>query len=934
MADLSHSRRGRRPRVTPARLVMMLCLTVTLSACGQSPDDMLSSARDYLAKNDINAASIQLKNALQKDGTIAEARYLLGSVYLQQGDVPGAVRELRRASELGYPEVEVLPLLSRAMVLAGDFDRVVSDFSNVTVGDAAAQARILSNVGDAQLARAEVAAARDFYESALAANPDDAGARVGLARSMLFAGDFEGALTEAEAVVAREPGNADAHGVRAEVFRAQGRTDDVIGALSAAIEGQPRAINFHYALVSLLLEQERFEDAEARLEAMKRVARNQPGTLYLQAFMDFRKNDLEAARAGVEEVLRQVPNHLLADLLAGNVHLRLNDHVRARQHLERVVARVPGQPLARRSLAASYLATGDAARARETLEPLLGGDLQDLPTMNLAGQIYLASGDFDRASDFFARVSAANPEDVRARTSLGLARMAGGEAEAGFADLEAAAALDETLAQPDVALILAHLRAGDFDKALSAHEQLAQKLPDHPQTHNLKGGILLARGDQTEARASFEKALEADPGFLSAAVNLARIDLAQNRPDDAKARFEAIIARDPARPDPYIVMADLQRQTGASPAEVKATLERAVSASPNSRAARTALARQLVLTNELPRALSIAQDLSAAEPDDPTVLGVLAQIQFSMGDRQQAISTLNRLVRLQPQSPAPLFVLAEVQRAGNDREGAEQSLRRALGLRADWLDAQQRLVMVLAEQGKSSEAVAVARQVQQQRPEALIGFALEGDVQAAAGRWEEAARAFASARERGGASDVALKEHRSLLGAGKAEEAAALAMRWLSDNPQDVVMRAYLAEQALARTNYEESEALYRTIIELQPENALILNNLAWVAGKLGRDDAIPLAERAVSLAPQNAAILDTLGMLQVEAGQHEQGLANLRKAVDAAPDQPVLRLNLAKAFIKMERNSDAARELDEVIRLAPEGSPISQEATRLKETL
>ncbi len=932
MADSTHPMRDGRLRVKPARLVMMLCLSVTLTACGQSSEDMLSSARDYLAKNDINAASIQLKNALQKDGTIAEARYLLGLVYLQQGDVPGAVRELRRASELGYPAREVLPLLSRAMVLAGDFDRVVSDFANTQVDDAAAQARILTNVGDALLARAEIAAARGFYESALVANPDDVDARVGLARSMLFAGEVDAALAEAEAIVAQEPGNADAHGIRAEVYRVQQRRDDVITALDAAIAGQPGAVNYHYMLVSVLLEQERFEEAESRLEAMKRVARNHPGTLYLQAFMDFRKNNLEAAREGVDEVLRQIPNHLLADLLAGNIHLRLNDHVRARQHLERVVARAPGHALARRSLAASYLATGDAARARETLDPLLGAEVQEVATMSLAGQIYLASGDFERASDYFAQVSAANPEDVRARTSLGLARMAGGESEAAFADLEAAAALDETAAQPDVVLILSHLRAGEFDKALSAHEQLARKLPDHPQTHNLKGGILLAMGDQPGARAAFEKALEAAPGFLSAVVNLARIDLAENRPEDAKARLEAVISQDPARPDPYILLADLQRQTGANPADVKATLQRAVTANPTARVARAALARQLVITNELPRALSIAQELAAAEPDDPTVLGVLAQVQFSMGDRQQAISTLNRIIRLQPQSPAPLLVLAEVQYASNDRVGAEQSLRRALGLRGDWLEAQQRLVVVLAEQGKSNEAVAVAREVQQQRSEAMIGYALEGDVHAAAGRWEDAARAYASARERGGATDVAVKEHRSLLGAGKQDEAATAATRWLADHPQDVGMRAYLAEQALATSDFEEAERLYRAVVALQPENPLILNNLAWVAGQLGKNDAIALAERALALAPESAAILDTLGMLQVEAGQHEQGLSNLRKAVDAAPDQPVLRLNLAKAFIKMERKADAARELDEVIRLAPEGSPISQEAARMKE--
>ena len=66
-----------------------------------NPEKLVASAKESLAKNDRSAAVIQLKNALQKNPDLGEARLLLGKALLEQGDLAAAEKELRRARELG-----------------------------------------------------------------------------------------------------------------------------------------------------------------------------------------------------------------------------------------------------------------------------------------------------------------------------------------------------------------------------------------------------------------------------------------------------------------------------------------------------------------------------------------------------------------------------------------------------------------------------------------------------------------------------------------------------------------------------------------------------------------------------------------------------------------------------------------------------------------
>lgn len=916
------------------RLAAVMFSASLLAACGQSPEDMLASAKSYLEQNDLAAASIQLKNALQENGELAEARFLLGRIHLDQGDLAGAVKELERARALGYPEQTVVPLLARALADSGQFETLLKDFAGLELADAAARATVQATIGDAHLNGRDVDKARAAYAEALEADAQELRARVGLTRIHLIGGDLKSAEAEARKAVEQHPEVAAAHATLSDVLLMQGQGEPARAALREAIRLAPRAVNYHNALVMQLLREGDTAAAKEALAAMRTAAASHPATRYLEALMDYQEGRLADAREKLTLALKTAPDFLPAELLAGTVLVRLNDHALGRTHLLRVLERAPRAVAARRVLVASHLATGEAERALDLLQPLLEQPELDAPLLGLAGQVLLANGAFERAQTYFERAAKAAPEDARARMQLGVARLAAGDADAAFADLSSASQMDEGGIQADLALVVGHLRRGEHDAALQAQAQLERKQPDNPLVHNLRGGLMLAKRDVPAARAAFEKALSIQPGYLSAAVNLARLDLSEQRPDDALGRIRKVVEQDSRNVEALLALADIQRATGAAPADVLASLERAEAASPGAVAPNVAIIRHHLGQRDFPAALQRAQNTAAAHANEPRVVELLARAQLASGEAQQAISTLNRLAGLLPRSPQPLVMLADVHRSQQDNGAAEQALRKALAIAPDGAEVQQRLIALLVERGDSQAAIALAREAQSRQPQRPAGYLFEGEIHAKAGQWNEAAQAYRKALDAGGSGQAAVRLHAALTQAGRGDDAGRMAADWLDAHADDLVMRGYLSERALAEKRYPDAMQILARMHEMAPQNPLILNNLAWAAKETKDPKALEYGQQALRLAPDNPAIIDTVGMIQVAQGDIEAGVANLERAVALGPDLLPLRLNLVRALVTAGRKDDARAQLDALLPRLKEGTPLHREALAVQGSL
>jgi putative PEP-CTERM system TPR-repeat lipoprotein len=611
----------------------------------------------------------------------------------------------------------------------------------------------------------------------------------------------------------------------------------------------------------------------------------------------------------------------------------MNSLIQAEIYLARATQAGPELALARRLLIMTYLRSGQPAKALASLNAVASNDGLVPELFSVAGEVYLQNGDAKKAEEYFAKAVELEPRNAGKRTALAISHLLSGQTAVAFDELQEIASSDSGTTA-DLALISAHWKRREFDQALAAVDRLEKKLPDKPLAANLRGRIQLAQSDRAAARKSFERALTIDPAYFAAAASLAALDIADKKPEEARKRFELLLTRNPKNGMALLALAELAATQGAGKDEVAGLLNKAIQINPTDVAPRLLLINLFLRTNDNKQAESAAQSAVSAVPSSPELLDALGRAQQASGDLNQAIATFRNVIAMQPLSPQRYVRLAEAHMANKDSAAAEQSLRKALEIKPDQLDAQRALILLNVNARNYPGATKIARTVQQQRPKAAVGYLFEGDIANAQKNWGAAAAAYRAALEREAPSpDTSTKLHAVLVASGKVAEADVFASHWQKEHPKDLVFLTYQGELAIAKKEYEVAEKQYQIALQAQPDNPVVLNNLAWVTGQLGKNGAVELAERANKLAPNQPTFLDTLAMLLADRNEFARAIDLQTKAVGLQPSNPGLRLDLAKIYIKAGDRRRAKTELETLVKLG-NNFPSQSEVNTLLRTL
>jgi putative PEP-CTERM system TPR-repeat lipoprotein len=907
-----------------SRSVFLISLLVIVTACakGTNEEELMGRAKAYLDSRDINAATLELKNILRSNANNAEARYLLGVISLTQGDMKSAQKEMRRAMDAGWNEAVVQLALAEIMYRQGYFQKVIDD---VPIKDKYPDRVKADLIGLWALSEAGLGKWDDAEQTIKTGDAiTGAGDSLWLLQSKIRLQIYNKALPAVSQILRHalevHPDSQDLWLISAGLAEEDGELEKAKEALQKVINLDPPnnvtawGRQARLAQAQIWLQQDDFVKAESAIAPVLMAYPGDPLANYFAALAAFKQGKDELTEERLLAALKVMPEHHPSLLLFGALDYTRGDYVKAAYYLEKASAIQPEDVAAQILLGRTYLMLEQYDEAENRLKYASSKVDDNAELLALVGLSRFRGGDKQAGILELEKAAAAAPGNIAIRNELAQAYMSAGETGSAIKELESMLEAEDQPHRTEAMLILAYVRAGEYNRALEHAVNLSKQIPDNSLVKGFVGFVHEAKQDFLLARDSYQAALDIDKTNSFALIGMARLDLHAGKVDAARNRYESVLKTDQNNPQALFGLAKIIGQEGKVDEAVR-LVEKARTENPGALDPRLFLAEYYLKTNAPVEALTVMQEAFEFAPADSRVLALLGRAQLGANRGDKALITLKALVRQEPKWADGYYYLAQAQVFSGDLQTAKKSLTKALQLDSALIRARLALGNVELRSGNIKGALKIAQDLQKSEASEVSGYLLEGDIFMSSKKPSQASQAYQKAFERSPSSDTVLKLYGSIKSTGSSEKALRSLEKWLDENPKDGIVRQIVANAYLLNGNVERATAEYEKVLELYPNSVVALNNLAWLFSQDNNEkqQALGFARRAHELAPDSVAILDTYGWLLVETGSLEQGLVLLSKAARASKDESI-HYHLAVALARTGETWNAVEALKRLL--------------------
>jgi len=433
----------------------------------------------------------------------------------------------------------------------------------------------------------------------------------------------------------------------------------------------------------------------------------------------------------------------------------------------------------------------------------------------------------------------------------------------------------------------------------------------------------------------------------------------KDRLDEATKLNDEIVKENAKDSDCLIYRGQIQLRRG-QPREASTTLQSVVSTEPDNGvahyhlgAAYDALGNETSAENEWRNAVRLRPDLFEAHH-------ALAAIELKNSNYTALEASATEIIKLQPLLPDGYVLLGLSKQGRKDEKGAEADMRKAIEVAPQSPVGYIHVGNLLLEQKKFSESAKFYEQALTRDPtaaDALVGLAR---VYSQQNQWDKAiARVnqqiakvpnnsnyyyllgvVYSDKEDYGAAETALRKAVDLdktnseallklgqvqVAAGHVDQAIATYQQSVKDNPADARFYVLAGEMLESKQQWQEAKDMYQKALQVQPDNALAKNNLAYLMLQQGGnvDIALAMAQDARRGMPDSPNSADTLGWALYQKGVYGSAVNLLKESIKNAaeqdqPEDPVTFYHLGLAYQKDGKKDLAKANLQKALKLNP----------------
>ncbi len=700
-------------------------------------------------------------------------------------------------------------------------------------------------------------------------NPDHRGALIKLGKFYLEAKAYDKVTEVADKVLQKDSKDPGAATLKAAVVASKGEVEAALAAAEAVRSGHPTDPDVAILLAILYSAKERLPEAEG---VLRDSAGAHPRQLDLQANLAsvlIRQGKQQEAEQALLHIVELEPAVFEQRVRLASFYDVTKQRDRAEAVLREAIRLDPESDLRRLALA-EFLATRKDAKDGEA------SLLEARAALPNAPKIPMALGTLYEAMKEPAKARAVYEEVVRDQKQ----RPAGLEALVKIASLDFAEGKRDQAEQKVQEVLKENPRASDAlvlqgkialdrregKEAVMAFRTVLKDQPNAPETHSLLGQAYLLTGDAMLARESLEKATALNPRYLEPRRLLANLDVAQGRSLDAQQRLEAILKQEPKDVGALGMLFNLQL-AGKEWGVTEATMQQLRDAGAGQATLALAEGNLRQAKGDYAGATAAYEQALQANPESPTPLYALVRLDLAKGRQAEARARLTKLLQTNPDQPYAHGMLGEVLVLDGDHDGAVKEFKTAATLKPDWLTPWLDHATLYLTQKKQREAIQVLKNGVAANP-----------------RSEELRLLLATSLADVGETDGAIAEYEAML----------------KENPKALAaannLAVLLAEKKGDRASLERALNLSRDF-ETQAPNPYFLDTLGWVYVKLGQgDQGVRVIKKAVQQAPEQPLLNYHLGIAYYRSGSAAEAKTFLEKAVKAG--KPFAGVDEAKAVL------------------------------------
>jgi tetratricopeptide (TPR) repeat protein len=149
------------------------------------------------------------------------------------------------------------------------------------------------------------------------------------------------------------------------------------------------------------------------------------------------------------------------------------------------------------------------------------------------------------------------------------------------------------------------------------------------------------------------------------------------------------------------------------------------------------------------------------------------------------------------------------------------------------------------------------------------------------------------------------------------------------DRETVLFMRGAMYER---QKKYEQAEAEFRKVLDLNPENSSALNYLGYMLADRGvrLQEALQLISKALEEEPGNGAYLDSLGWVYYRLSRYPEAETNLKLALDKMSGDPTVHDHLGDVYLRQGKVKEAIAQWEMALKNWDATAPSEQEPAEM----